>query len=745
MLARLCRRLWKSRRASVAIVVAVTLVPMMIAGAVGIDMARIAEARTVLQAAVDSAAIAGGGAYGTSNSASAAATAAQAAYAGNTASLSGMVASITPSSASSLVSTYCNSGGSVSCSGVGSDTSGSCPAGGYQYCVVVQASLSLNNILAAYILPRSYLSVKAVDTVGTPTYDVNPGDVSSSSVGSAYDHNILGAYVVGSEAAGAGSSAAGAADFAAIPDENSSCGGVFPDETNITQVPSSTPCNFLFIGSSTGGSASGTLSLTSGQYVAFAFFNLTGGTTPFGADTGTNYYTNITVSTSQNGSGTLYPNGACYTGSSLATGSDCTRQHPSLYGECPVHNLYGSISQGTIGALVANGATDADSLTVYSSAYEMLGYPPTHDVNHSLPSFTSEISESFGSGGYGAPPQTYYVTVTCPNWPTTEAAAAADGVSSQVPVDTNITDYATYYPDVTLTGGTGTYYPPSLQSACSPAASYPAASGTSTDSWWGWSADNTKNTASNGTPYCANQPQLSGTSTYDPSYNNCALIIQPLGSGVPASSSGPELPSYYIAVKDSSGTLVLLDPVYDNATYTDLYPGVEDNLPAYDSSMKLTASSAAANNGSGLAVTLTSSHNSSYYPTRTKYYAITSGAYSGDTAYIEKPAQNSAGGYIDSLPPETSHRCYNPQKNGFSSDAFYNTNNDNGSAVDHVANPQLGAIDCAANIGRSFGLYWNDMGGAASDDLGYWNAVTVFTCPSPTYTTGSSAPSTLSG
>ncbi|HTQ69885.1 MAG TPA: hypothetical protein VMH92_00105, partial [Acidocella sp.] len=109
------------------------------------------------------------------------------------------------------------------------------------------------------------------------------------------------------------------------------------------------------------------------------------------------------------------------------------------------------------------------------------------------------------------------------------------------------------------------------------------------------------------------------------------------------------------------------------------------------------------------------------------------------------PRDSGSTAYLNALPPETSYRCYNPQQNGFSSATFSVSNNNNGGGADLIANPELGAIDCGSNPNDSFGLYWNDMGGQNSDNLIYWNAVTVFTCPTPTTTAGTAAPATLSG
>ena len=358
MLSRLFRRLFADRKGSTALVVAITLVPMLLASITAVDMARISAARTVLQAAVDSAAIAGGGVYGTSGSNTAAISAAQASYAGSTATLGAMTTSLTASNDSSLVSAYCmsNRNSNVSCGTVGADTSGNCPTA-YQYCVVVTAKLSLNNILLNWIVPTTWLTAKGVDSLGTTSYSITTSNFSGTTVGGAYDKSDILTYVVPTNSSGA-------ADFGNVPQANSACTtGVIALSASSVSVPSGTGCNYALIGDSYSASASGALSVSAGQYVAFAFANLTGGTTSFGNDGGVQYYDNITVN------GTTYSNGACYhyNNGRIYNQSVSTCQDDNNYsfsGECPVHNLYMSFTQGT-------GAPTADSLNIYSSAYEL--------------------------------------------------------------------------------------------------------------------------------------------------------------------------------------------------------------------------------------------------------------------------------------------------------------------------------------------------------------------------------------
>jgi hypothetical protein len=106
----------------------------------------------------------------------------------------------------------------------------------------------------------------------------------------------------------------------------------------------------------------------------------------------------------------------------------------------------------------------------------------------------------------------------------------------------------------------------------------------------------------------------------------------------------------------------------------------------------------------------------------------------------------------------TSHQCYNPQANGNTASqvslqegggtsmpltALGGQNN--GTAIDPVGNPQLGAILCVSNPPETYALYWNDLGTYETDDLGYWNAVVAFTCSVPQTGVSGGGPATLSG
>jgi hypothetical protein len=182
-------------------------------------------------------------------------------------------------------------------------------------------------------------------------------------------------------------------------------------------------------------------------------------------------------------------------------------------------------------------------------------------------------------------------------------------------------------------------------------------------------------------------------------------------------------------IKNSSGNIVALDPVYDDMTYID----------------PLTNESVTNTSAAGFYPTNTSPSSSSIGSTGLQG----SGLFVGDTVVTERPAENSGGLYDHNPPAATSGQCYNPQVatqyNGYMlNGAEVYGYNANGTAIDPVANPQLGAVVCNPTSPASYALYWNDMGGVESDDLGYWNAIVLFQCPSEPGAQGGGA-ATLSG
>ncbi len=748
------KRLFKDRRAATAVAMAILAVPLIISASAAVDFARIASARALLQASADAAAIAGAGAWQTSESSSSASSVAAAAYAGTAAQLSNFITTTAQAPLLTCTGSTAQCGGSASF--VTSPSTYSCPSSA-EYCVVVQATGVLKNSLFAWLIPSETLSVRSVATTAFPAATISSSNFSSTSVGSAWDLSGISAYIVPK-------TSSGATDYANVPKANTNCtssnSGAIGYETNkATPDTGVTGCNYVLIGTSTGSSASGSLTFSSTDSIAFSFANMTGETTSYSLDKTYRYATNITYSTSKitySSAGVPTTGTFAASGHTVVSGSTqpctgnwwnqkCTTTYSSLYGECPQHNLYGAFSQKLRDSnQITNGATSDDSLNIYSSAYEVLGYTPTHGTNHTLPSFQSQITETFNG-------TTYYVSVQCPQWPITHAQEVADtsdqGITNPgyVPADTNITAgtastvttgmvapstnaYSTYYPDTINTDTSGDIYPP-VVSGCK-AASYPNSSSntssSSTAEWWGWTGSNI---AGNN---CTNEPSS------DTGYNNCALIIQPLGSSVPKDSSGGALlPDYYNVIKDSSGNLIAYDPVWDNATYTDVLTGVSVTTSTTSGWLPTSASHA----------TITSS--TTVHGSSTAVYK--GSKYIGDILYTVVPYNSSD----KSLPADTASRCYNPRANGSAANfvtndsGTYSTsgNNNNGTAIDPIANPQDGAIMCgtSAYIGKSFGIYWNDEGGQMGDPIGYMNAATVFTCPSPTTTSSGGGPATLSG
>ena len=82
MILSLLTKFRRHRRAATAVALAIMALPMFICAGAAVDFSRILSARTLLQAAVDSAAVAGAGAYQTSQSYTTAQTVGTAAYNG---------------------------------------------------------------------------------------------------------------------------------------------------------------------------------------------------------------------------------------------------------------------------------------------------------------------------------------------------------------------------------------------------------------------------------------------------------------------------------------------------------------------------------------------------------------------------------------------------------------------------------------------------------------------------------------
>ncbi len=749
-ISRLTRFFLRDRGAATALVLAIMTVPLLIAASAAVDIARAASARAALQASVDGAAQAGLGAYQLSSTSSKGSSVAQSTFTGTSLQLSSLVA--ISNSGNATIGTYCGAGlTTANCGGGDATTADANGAGcktGFTYCVVVTASATLKNSLFAFLIPSELLTASSKAT-SFAKLNVGTSNVTSNGIPSAYDGNTGYVKLVSLNADGT-------PNYSASNEANSSCyslGGVFTEIT-LVQVSASTPCNYLLIGSSTGASSSGSLTGSANQPVAFGFINDTGDTTGYGGLDGSySYTTNIWVN------GTAYPQGDTVANTPVCTKSTtrngkttCTSySYPTvaLTGECPYHTLYGSITQGS-------GAPSYDSITDYSSAYEVAGLPPTHNVNHVLVPFedTSVLNETYNG-------VTYKVQAECPNWPLTAANGASQNTAISAPVSASyaqanantsgLNTYSTYYPDTPfvddtvstpIDGGASTdVFPPSI-AGCTPVTTATTATpyATSNAAWWGWSPSNLGScNPTNG--------EVGTTNRQSAAYNNCALIIRPLGTAVPVVSGAPMLPDYYTMIEDTSGNILAFEPFYDATTYTDPLP--EAAIASSDS--KITESY---NSTTGV-YTVVNKHPAGYTPTSTSTSRAIgangidgNGLYAGDVVVTETPAQ-SGSGYDHNLPQVTSSQCYNPsvatQNNGYVVNNVATPGyNADGSPIDPVANPQLGAVFCNTSPPQSYGLYWNDMGAYASDDLGYWNEITVFTCPTST-TAAASGSSGISG
>ncbi|WP_297491979.1 Tad domain-containing protein, partial [Acidocella sp.] len=495
---------------------------------------------------------------------------------------------------------------------------------------------------------------------------------------------------------------------------------------------------------------------------------------------------------------TAYADGNCTSYTDISNSSSGT---VTASASCPAETLYGALSSGY-------GAPTYDNIDEYSSASEVLGYPPTYITNHALVPFVStavhSINYSIGGTNY-----TMKVQAICPNYPLsgtnisapvsssyasafasyyTSGSATYGGTAISNISNFNLNIFSTAFPGVNFSGtgkdmsglyngtasttptemdmtsATGNIYPPTV-AGCTPTfgAEDNNATTSAVDPWWNW---NQPNTGGN----CANENstnQGAYLTSGQAAYGDCALLIQPLGTAVPTVpiiKSGQTyneavMPDYYLIVSTqppsatTTSTIVALDPVWDGQTFTDLLPGViTNNLGGYDPNITVSGSQVQDQDPGPIFSSTGAIISYGYVPTNSlstaNYYQLTSGKYSGDYVIIVIPAQN--GNFIaptssyDFNPPSiTSHQCYNSQKNGNASGTAViatggggtpitdtaTGDQNNGSPIDPVANPQLGAVICNSDPPETYAMYWNDLGTYGSDDLGYWNAVISFTCP----------------
>ncbi|OYV26336.1 MAG: hypothetical protein B7X08_02310 [Acidocella sp. 20-63-7] len=838
---------------------AIMAVPMIIAAGAAVDFSRIASARALLQASVDSAAIAGVGAWQTSASSANAQSVAEAAWAGSTAQLSNVVTvtsgPVVPNLACTGTTAQCNTTGSSVTYSTAIAPYG-CPAS-YKYCVSVTASASLKNSLFAYVTPSEALTVTGVATSSFPAETISGKNIPPSpGFGSAGDVSGIYAYAV--PMSGSGSNAT--PEYNQMPQPNSACTGyksIGPLALENAGTGASTACNYLFIALSTSSGTAGSggsITLAQNQPIAFSFVNYTGANGYHSQNyyqTSTNlmvykngstsgayeasglsiptYYTTTSYACTMTLDQYYYGNNCPTTGASTTqtssygtngTNTSCQYQNnygsintniePTSYnlfayggggntnlnctttvtvesdtalsGQCPASTLYGSLDPVSVNTTTgANnvGIPVADSLNTYSSAYEVLGYPPTYKTNRALIPFVAPSSlATYITDIYG---NSYTVRAVCPNYDRSSTTISAPISTSYANLTgwSGLNIYSTAFPGqtfsdsttapaqdtsdlynksgyVSMTTGSNDIFPPSI-AGCTPTISSEDGGVTSSSlgNWWNWHSSNYGN--------CGNESstnRASYLSTGQPTYNDCALVIQPLGTSVPVNSKNQALlPDYYLLVKSSSGTIVGLDPIWDGQTFTDLMPGlitasllnaIGDNNITVSGTQVKDNDIAATFNSSGILQT------NGYVPTYSRTYTVptTAGAYVGDTVTFEPTAHAEF-----SLPPETSSQCYNPQANGNTasqvtiqdgggtSQAFapVGNQNNNGTAINPVANPQLGAIICNSNPPETYALYWNDLGTYGSDDLGYWNAIVAFTCSVPGSSTAGGGPPTLSG
>jgi Flp pilus assembly protein TadG len=800
------KRILRDRRAATAVAMAILAVPLIISASAAVDFARIASARALLQASTDAAAIAGAGAWQTSESSSSASSVATAAYAGTAAQLANFVTTTAQAPLLTCTGSSTQCGGSTSFA-TSTSTYG-CPSSA-EYCVIVQATGVLKNSLFAWLVPSETLSVKSIATTAFPATTITNDDFSNTSVGYGSSYSGMYAYVVPKNTNGDGGH-----NYSSLPTPNTNCasasnGPISLNSTFTTPASGVTQCNYLLIGeNASGGTTGGSLTVTNTDPIAFTLVNDLDGRTPGGLDNTSSAFTSdsqqTTLSSSQKFYTEIYYNGTysaapysvpastpsnltCQnqngtTKCKLTSGTTATTSSATpLYGYCPLHSLYGSITTYMVNG--TNIVPVSDSLATYSSAYEMLGYSPSHGANTLLRPFlgpTNSItvnkitytSKSYTSGTTSS--TTYNVQVVCPQWTTTPGTnISATGDYSFTPSGSSSSDietvnvYSTYYPDTTYSDGiSGHVFPPAI-SGCAPVTSATTATpnASATNQWWGWSPSNlTSLDPSDGNSYtnCTSRTLntsntgITVTKSYQQSssYSNCALLIQPLGSNVPLSSSGASaLPDYYIYTVDPNAFaahttgnpdgITAMIPIWDELTTGTPISYIEPKppeVPASDAYITFTVGTAS--NGIGVGnIKITDSHAPGYTPSGSGIPSVTA---NGDGTYnvIELPSVG--GTATDHYPPySTAHQCYNPKANNFSSGTYVGDSND-GTPIDPVANPQLGVVYCGQSKPPSYGIYWNNMGGHNSDDLGYGNAITVFTCPTPSTTSGG-GPATLSG
>jgi Flp pilus assembly protein TadG len=728
----------KDRRAATALIVALMAVPLIITSGAAVDFSRVSSARAQLQYAVDSAALAGAGAYQVNKDGTVAYNVAKTAFNSSTTNLN-YYASVT-----SAVATSCNPSGvaNVTCgtTSAANGTASNCPSSTI-YCVQVTAHAVLQNSLLAFVIPSDVLNVTSA-AQSTGTNSVGAGNFHHVGVGFGSDLSAIYAYAVPTDSAGN-------PQYNNVPTPNSYCAsssyGPIQYEPSAAAANGISTCNYVLIGENSGGSGTGSIAFQQNDPLGFTFVNFTGGTITSGtSDLDTTVMNPLTGVVTNTGTATHYSNQIYVTATTLL-GISTTLYYSTgdvvsgivLYGTCPAHNLYGSINAYPNATPGNNIVPYQDSINTYSSAWELLGYPPTHGTNHVLLPFLGPAT------GFSIPGLlSLSVRTICPQWPTAGTAIAGTtsfspsnlpsgytpvtNASGNLPVASNVPVFSTYYPDVTYAAN-GYVFPPAI-AGCTPATS--SSDGGTTPSafnpWWGWSPPNntqmdpggaSENPGGSALTNCTSTKLNSGATaitatqnaTQSTTYNDCAFLIQPLGTNVPANAGVPDLPDYYTYAVTPAAFAAGTTGNPSNITSSQTLP-LYGMTPVYD--------------GIG------NSHAAGYVPSAV---SITG---TGPYTVTEPPLYGT-----DAYPPEdTSHQCYNPKANGIDGSLLPGTDQPNNDSpitpIDPVANPELGAVYCNSNPPPAYALFWNDMGSYAeppryNDDLGYANAVTEFTCPTP--------------
>ncbi len=287
----------RERRGATALAMALLLVPLLLTAGVAVDLSRIASVRTLLQASVDGAAVAGVNEWRMSQSSTNAYTVAYNDFSNTGAQLSNFAAPVTP-----VVNLACT-GVAAQCGGTHSFSATSaygCPdTTAFEYCIVVTATLTLKNSLLGNLIPARLLSVTggAASTYANSSFtgkNIPP----SPGFGSAGDWSDITAYAVPMTGT--------SSDYNTVPTPNSYCSS-FPGP--LQYIPESAPtngatqCNYLYIADSRGNTGTGgAITLAQGQAIGFLFTN-DSGASGFNRIDSTQYTTHLMVSTTSSSNG----------------------------------------------------------------------------------------------------------------------------------------------------------------------------------------------------------------------------------------------------------------------------------------------------------------------------------------------------------------------------------------------------------------------------------------------------------